>query len=321
MIDNIDLRTIQQKIDIERGVSSQNVIKTRWGRIRSHVKAENPTARARKSPIMRELTEEQRTELLENQMSDTLRKYSTFESIVDNTVKIRDVLKAAAILGVINELMLEVDKALDPNISGNAFYQIVKMWFVYSLAGASGEVLNIKTADDLLEEAMTKLDVPPQKRMEFLQKVRDERISKQKLLGDPQVQDAKAAMDSTDPVVSSTRELVGPDGRSNQEVDYYPEDNWSDEANRLMRLLDNRDLTHMAPDIAEVPLAVGEDLKPREMGAIPKRQRKDGNRMQEEEQHLLADRTEANHGQQSSIANKVQYQKYIHLPTVRVKRN
>ncbi|GLT17799.1 hypothetical protein GCM10007938_15770 [Vibrio zhanjiangensis] len=280
MIDNIDLRTIQEKIDIERGVSSQNVIKTRWGRIRSRVKAENPTARARKSPITRELTEEQRTELLENQMSDTLRKYSTFDSIVDNTVKIRDVLKAAAILGVINELMLEVDKALDPNISGNAFYQIVKMWFVYSLAGASGEVLNIKTADDLLEEAMTKLDVPPQKRTEFLQKVRDERISKQRLLDDPQVQDAKAAMDSTDPVVSSTRELVGPDGRSNQEVDYYPENNWNDEANRLMRLLDNRDLTHMAPDIAEVPLAVGEDLTPREKGAIPKRQRKDGNRMQ-----------------------------------------
>nr|WP_253820501.1 M91 family zinc metallopeptidase [Vibrio pectenicida] len=274
MIDNIDLRTIQEKIDIERGVSSQNVIETRWGRIRSRVKAENPTVRARKSPITRELTEEQRNELLENQMSDTLRKYSTFESIVDNTVKIRDVLKAAAILGVINELMVEVDKALDPDISGNAFYQIAKMWFVYSLAGASGEVLNIKTADDLLEEAMTKLDVPPQKRIEFLQKVRDERISKQRLLDDPQVQDAMAAMDSTDPVVSSTRELIVPDGRSSQEVDYYLEDNWSDEANRIMRLLDDRDVANRARD----------DLTLQETGAM-----RDGHQMQvQAEVHQLA---------------------------------
>ncbi|RSD30478.1 M91 family zinc metallopeptidase [Vibrio pectenicida] len=274
MIDNIDLRTIQEKIDIGRGVSSQNVIETRWGRIRSRVKAESPTVRARKSPITRELTEEQRNELLENQMSDTLRKYSTFESIVDNTVKIRDVLKAAAILGVINELMVEVDKALDPNISGNAFYQIAKMWFVYSLAGASGEVLNIKTADDLLEEAMTKLDVPPQKRIEFLQKVRDERISKQRLLDDPQVQDAMAAMDSTDPVVSSTRELIVPDGRSSQEVDYYPEDNWSDEANRIMRLLDDRDVANRARD----------DLTPEETRAM-----RNGHQMQvQAEVHQLA---------------------------------
>ncbi|MFY2509024.1 M91 family zinc metallopeptidase [Vibrio pectenicida] len=274
MIDNIDLRTIQEKIDIERGVSSQNVIETRWGRIRSRVKAENSTVRARKSPITRELTEEQRNELLENQMSDTLRKYSTFESIVDNNVKIRDVLKAAAILGVINELMVEVDKALDPNISGNAFYQIAKMWFVYSLAGASGEVLNIKTADDLLEEAMTKLDVPPQKRIEFLQKVRDERISKQRLLDDPQVRDAMAAMDSTDPVVSSTRELIVPDGRSSQEMDFYPEDNWSDEANRIMRLLDDRDVANRARD----------DLTPQETGAM-----RDGHQMQvQAEVHQLA---------------------------------
>ncbi|WP_284193153.1 hypothetical protein, partial [Vibrio zhanjiangensis] len=314
LIDNMDLRALQERIDIERGMSSRQVIKTRWGRIRTRTKAAKPEVRTRKAPITRDLTEEQQTELFENQLSHKFRTYSMFESIWSETVTPRDILKAATILGLTNELMLQVEKAFDPEISGHGLFQITKMLFVYSLAGATTEALSLKSADDLLDEAMTKLNIPQQKRLELLRKAR---IDKQKLLDDPQVKRARAAMDSTDPVESSVQESNGPVGRDNQDSNHYPEDNWNDEANRLMRLnkwllesdfdidnrelldkwlegdfdIDNRELVDFDPDISEATLAVGEDLTPKEMGSIPKRQRKDGNRMQEE-QHPLADRAE-----------------------------
>ena len=151
------------------------------------------------------------------------------------TITAKDIMIGGIILTIVAEMTMAVERAILPEeLTNNAFYQAVRMIFVYSGAAFGTALVSQNNLSKTLGQAMNDLGIPSDKQTTFFKKINVDEINLNRLLKDPLVKKAFQQMNSPSTV---TTEYIGPSGRRNTVTEIVAtERGWGAKETRLLKL-------------------------------------------------------------------------------------